>query len=97
MGVRDENSLRSAPKKPSRSAAFVRRLKPAERSPFEFASKGAARTSNRSQVRRASLAWLRNYDAGIAIAVGRRGGESSLRVNSLYFEFSIADYYRAFW
>jgi len=47
--------------------------------------------------RRASLAWLRNCDAGIAIAVGRRGGESSLRVNSLYFEFSIADYYRAFW
>jgi len=55
MGVRDENSLRSAPKKPSRSAAFVRRLKPAERSPFEFASKGAARTSNQSQVEERAL------------------------------------------
>src|SRR5450755_2434832 len=37
-------------KKPSRSAAFVRRLKPAERSSFEFASKGPARASNRLQV-----------------------------------------------
>jgi hypothetical protein len=92
MGVRDEKSTPECKKKPSRSAAFVRRLKPAERSPFEFASKGPARASNRLQVsRRASLAWLRNYGAGIAIADGRRGGESSLRVNALYFEFSIAE------
>jgi hypothetical protein len=55
MGVRDEKFTPECKKKPSRSAAFVRRLKPAERSPFEFASKGAARTSNQSQVEERAL------------------------------------------
>src|SRR3984893_2834473 len=55
MGVRDEKFTPECKKKPSRSAAFVRRLKPAERSRFEFASKGPARASNRLQVEERAL------------------------------------------